>query len=503
MKNTLYYGDNLEILRKYITDEGVDLIYLDPPFNSNKSYNILFKEADGSAADAQINAFGDTWTWGPAAEATLRDLGEYADPKVVGMIEALVSFMGRCNMTAYLVMMTVRLIELHRVLKPTGSLYLHCDPTASHYLKIVLDTIFGPENFRNEIVWCYSKWTNAARYFQRNHGIILFYSKSRDYCFNKQFGEGKTIAYKRGWDRNVAGGMRQLLVYNETKAAGKVSEGNYDRLVDMTHSKGVAISDWWEINYLSSGAKERLGYPTQKPEALLERIIKASSNPGDVVLDPFCGCGTAMAVAQRLGRKWIGIDITYLATALIEHRFDDMYGDTVDYEIVGVPVDERSAYALAKQDRFQFEWWALSLAKARPAAGKKKGADGGVDGIMFLRDEYKKKAKKIVVQVKSGHVGVSQIRDLCAVVEREKAPMGFFITLEPPTKPMLKETVSAGYYHSPAFQQDYQKIQIRTIRQLFDGQAFDKPPTDQGLQRAEKFYPEMGKRESLFNIQDV
>lgn len=482
MKNTLYYGDNLEILREYIADESVDLIYLDPPFNSGRNYNVLFKEANGSAADAQIRVFGDTWTWGPTAEATLRELGEYADPRVVEMIEALVSFMGRCNMTAYLVMMTVRLIELRRVLKPTGSLYLHCDPTASHYLKVALDTVFGGKHFRNEVIWHYRTGGVSKRWFGKKHDTILFYSKAKDYKFNPM----ETKVYYR----DVYG--RDLKPSWKDRRGGRDEGGYYHYVFE---------NDTWSIPAVFNMSKERLGYPTQKPEALLERIIEASSDPGDVVLDPFCGCGTTVAVAQRLERRWIGIDITYLATALIESRLHDMYDDNVDYKLIGVPVDAQSAHALAEQDRFQFEWWALSLAKARPAGGHKKGADRGIDGVMFLRDEPRKKAKKIVVQVKSGHVGSSQIRDLKGVVEREKAPMGFFITLRPPTKPMLKEAISAGYYRSPWSNEDYQKIQIRTIQQLFDGLTFDLPPRA-GLELAhtEKAHKKVGERQSLFDL---
>lgn len=469
MKNTLYYGDNLEILRKHIVDESVDLIYLDPPFNSNKSYNILFKEANGSGADAQIKAFSDTWTWGPMAETTLRELGKYADPQVVGMIVALVSFMGRCNMTAYLVMMTVRLIELRRVLKSTGSLYLHCDPTASHYLKIVLDTIFGVRNFQNEVIWHYHSGGATPKRWSRKHDVLLFYSKAENFLFNVQ---------REPYNAVIAKKRKHLF-----------------------HPEGKGMDDVFDISILSTVSKERLGYPTQKPETLLERIIKASSNPGDVVLDPFCGCGTTVAVAHKLRRKWIGIDITFLATALIKSRLKKMYRD-IEIKVIGEPEDMSSAYELARQDRFEFEYWALGCAEARPAGGKKKGADGGIDGVAYLNDAYGKDLKKIVVQVKSGHVGVGQIRDLRAVVEREKAAMGFFITLEPPTKPMLKEAGSAGVYESPAFyDHDYDKIQIRTIQQLFDGQGFDKPPTDLGLPRAEKTSQDTGLQPtSLFNI---
>lgn len=473
MRNQLYYGDNLEILREYIPDESVDLIYLDPPFNSGKNYNILFREANGNASDAQIRAFGDTWTWGPTAESALQELTENATPEIIRMINAVVSFTGRNNMTAYLVMMLIRLIELRRVLKPTGSLYLHCDPTASHYLKIMLDTVFGGKNFRNEIVWHYNTGGVGKTTFARKHDILLYYAKNAPQCLFNTPREASRTGYP--------------LTDNDGR--------RYSRKVDTKSGKeyryyedegGRIMHDVWDLNSLQSHAQERLGYPTQKPESLLDRIIKASSNEGDMVLDPFCGCGTAVAVAQKLGRKWIGIDITTLATSLIENRLHDMYNDTVTYETIGLPADERGAYALAQYDRYQFEWWALRFAGARPDRGKKKGTDRGIDGIAFFTDEPKKKPKEIMVQVKSGKVHSNCIRDLRAVVEREKAAMGYLITLEPPTKPMLVEAASAGLYHSPGWNKGYQKIQILTIGQLFGGHTFNSPPTIDSLPHAKR-----------------
>jgi len=518
--NRLYYGDNLDI-----PDESVDLIYLDPPFNSKRSYNVLFKEANGTAADSQIQAFDDTWGWGATAEATLREIEMTAEPHVVEMIQAIVGFVGRNDMSAYLVMMAIRLIELHRVLKPTGSIYLHCDPTASHYLKVVMDTVFGKENLRTEIVWKRSSAHSDAKQGRKQHGhihdVLLFYTKGTEWTWNtiytpydedyvkqfyrhiepetgRRFTTSDLTAAKPGGDtsyewRGTLPYSGRFWAYSRKNMQRFQEEGRlYYTRSGMPRLKnyldempGVPLQDVWADLPPAIG-KERLGYPTQKPLALLERIIRASSNEGDLVLDPFCGCGTAIVAAQKLGRRWIGIDITHLSIALMRQRLEDMFGDSIDYEVVGEPMDVQSAQALAAQDRFQFEWWALSLIKARPAKGKKKGADQGIDGVMFFADEAKKKAKKVVVQVKSGHVQSSYIRDLRAVVDREKAVMGFLITLEPPTRPMITEAVSAGYYHSPGWNQDYQKIQIRTIEQLLDGQTFDMPPANITLARAER-----------------
>jgi len=552
VKNTLYYGDNLEVMRKHIPDESVDLVYLDPPFNSGRNYNVLL--ADGSAADAQIEAFGDTWKWGPTAEATLNEIVMTAEPAIVEMIQAIVGFVGRNDLTAYLVMMVPRLIELHRVLKATGSLYLHCDPTASHYLKIVLDTVFGKKQFRNEIVWQRTSSHRTTKKFGAVHDTIFFYTKTNQYYFSPTYGP-YTLQYVDTWFRHVEEGTGRRYKLDDPTAPGKrnsrrlyefkgftpnrnwmwyrehmeqldregrivqskpgVTTPMYKRYLD--EALGAMHQDVWayqsgtkgcvygddtacideDVRWLTPTASERLGYPTQKPAGLLERIIEASSKPGDLVLDPFCGCGTTVAAAQKLGRTWIGIDITYLATHLIKSRLHDTYGEDAEYEVVGEPKDVASARALAEQDRHKFEYWALSLVPARND-GKKKGADQGIDGVTWLNDEHKKRAKKVVVQVKSGHVQSSHVRDLRAVIEREKAVMGFLITLEPPTKPMLKEALSAGYYHSPGWNQDYQKIQIRTIEQILDGETFDKPPTDPGWAHAKRAQQDTAKQSQLF-----
>ena len=483
--NQLYYGDNLDILRTHIPDESVDLIYIDPPFNSNQAYNVIFSETDGSSSQAQIQAFEDTWRWGETTEQAYHELIGTAPPLLVETVKSFRGFLTETNLMAYLVMMALRLVELYRVLKPTGSFYLHCDPTASHYLKIILDQIFGVENFRNEMVWSYRRWPAKQKNFQKMHDIILFYSKEKqENTFNMIYETLSAGTLKR-WKGKKS----------------KVSfEGEIRLVTQMTNveSQGRPADDVWSIPVINSQAKERLGYPTQKPEALLERIIKASSNEGDVVLDAFCGCGTAVAVAQRLNRRWIGVDITHLAIALLKYRLADAFGDDVEYEIIGEPKDAESAKALAAQDRYQFQWWALSLIRARPYQGKKKGADEGVDGVIYYEDVDPDKPKKtltrkIVVQVKSGKVSVKDIRELKSVVDSQDAVIGVFITLNPPTQPMVKEAATAGRFQwLHVAHTTYPKIQIRTIEELLlgDGIEYPQTPIDVTFRRAERAVPQ-------------
>jgi len=446
--NVLYYGDNLEILRKYIPDNSIDLIYLDPPFNSKRDYNILFRENGGIESEAQIKAFTDTWHWTQSAENTYHDIVTNGPLKVGRLIGALHDAIGQNDIMAYLVMMTTRLIELHRVLKPTGSLYLHCDPTASHYLKLVLDQVFGVANFQNEIIWYYKTGGASAKRFARKHDTIFFYTKSGKYPFKPQK-EKSYMMHEYGFKKS-----------------------NFQK-DELGQYSWVYTKDVLEIPAVGSATKERLGYPTQKPLALLERIIKASSNEGDVVLDPFCGCGTALVAAQKLNRRWIGIDITHLAITLMRNRLRDSF-PSIQFEVIGEPADLASAKALARQDRYQFQWWALGLIKARPLGEKKKGADKGIDGVIQFIDDPSGKPKRAVVQVKSGHAGVNAIRELKAVAANDA--LGIFITLEPPTGPMQAEAIGAGFYHSPGWNKDYPKIQILTIEELLHGKAVDMPP---------------------------
>ena len=461
--NALYFGDNLDILRRYVDDASVDLIYLDPPFNSNATYNVLFRERSGEESAAQITAFEDTWHWNWESDIAFREVVTQGPEKMGNLLSALRQFLGQNDMMAYLTMMAQRMIELHRVLKPTGSIYLHCDPTASHYLKLMMDAIFGYDNLCNEIIWHYRKWSAGKYAFQKNHDVILFYarSRSRDRTFNQLFMERAASTLKRFGKSRIVSGYDQ----SGRRVPSQVAD---------EESLGVRQDDVWEIGRVPP-IKQL--FPTEKPEALLERIITASSNEGDVVLDPFCGCGTATVVAERLQRRWIGIDITHLAVTLIRHRLQDTFGNELrPYEIVGQPTDTASAAALAEQDRYKFEWWALGLVDARPANDKRRGADAGVDGYINFFDDNSGRPKRIIVQVKSGHVNRGMVATLKGDMDREKAKIGAFITLQPPTEPMRQEALSASVYIPEHFpDQQYPRLQILTIADLFSGQRLAYP----------------------------
>jgi site-specific DNA-methyltransferase (adenine-specific) len=514
MTNTLYYGDNLPILRK-MPSESMDLIYLDPPFNSSRSYNVLFKDESGFSSDAQITAFDDTWHWGRSAEEAYTDLIR-ANPGVVDdMIDALRKIIGENQMMAYLVMMAARLVEMQRVLKPTGSLYLHCDPKASHYLKIILDTVFSPLYFRNEIIW---KRTNAkglafTRYAS-NHDVIFYYSKTDNFTWNPQYTKHNPVYVEKFYRYIEKGTDRRYQLADLTNpnpdrpnlkygflGVTRVWRWTKNRMVDA-YNKGLIIQNkpnavprlkryldeqegnpiddtWTDITPASQG--ERMGYPTQKPLALLERIVQSSSNLGDIVFDPFCGCGTAIAAAEKLGRQWIGIDITYLSINLIENRMKRMFPG-IQFEVVGKPRDLASASNLAERDRYQFQWWALSLIGAKPLGGTelggkgKKGSDKGIDGVINYIDSAKQELKRVLVQVKSGHVNSATIRDLRGVLQREETEIGVLITLENPSRDMNTEAASTGLYQSEFWNKDYQRLQILTIEQLLAGAEVQMPP---------------------------
>ncbi len=445
---------------------------------------------------------------------------------------------------AYLVMMAARLVELHRVLKPTGSLYLHCDPTASRYLKILLDAIFGVENFRNEIVWKRTSAHNDARRFGKIHDILFYYSKNPKLVFfetvyvdyseeylNEKFRqdengrwyklENLTAPYRGGrggrflFHGKIPGPTRMWSKSEETMEqlwneglikTGRDGKPRLDGLIEYLDEKeGMPVQDWWDdIPRIGNTANERLHYPTQKPIALLERIIRASSNEGEVVLDPFCGCGTAIAAAHKLQRRWTGIDITHLSIALQKYRLQDTFElvSGSDYEVIGEPATEDAARELAQdsdnEGRYQFEWWALSLLGAKPVGGKtdsrraKKGSDKGIDGIINFfeqNDKGKPQARKVVVQVKSGKVKSGDIRDLKGTIEREKAAIGVFITLELPTQEMLKEALAAGFYESDFWKHRFRNLQILSIRDILGGDGVDMPPQHGTHRQAERYKP--------------
>ena len=516
--NTLYYGDNLTVLRNEIASESIDLIYLDPPFNSQANYNVLFKSTAGEQSQAQIQAFGDTWHWGLQAENAFDEVMKGSNTDTSELLRALRSFLKENDVMAYLCMMAVRLLELHRVTKPTGSVYLHCDPTASHYLKMLLDSVFGVENFRNEIIWQRTNVHNDSRTWSRVSDTLLFYTKGPAFTWNRPLAahSQKHIASKysnvddkgrhftqsdmtspaprpnmmyewkgfqfppNGW-RYSKETMQRLdeegRIWYPHTATGALDTSKRPRLIRyLDEMPGTILGNiWTDISPINSQAQERLGYPTQKPLALLDRVIQASSTEGDVVLDPFCGCGTAVHAAQKLRRRWIGIDITHLAISLIEKRLNDAFPG-IEYIVHGTPKDLEGARALAAQDKYQFQWWAVSLVDAVPFAGKKKGADSGIDGLIYFKPEGKT-TEKAIVSVKGGdNINVGMIRDLAHVVDREKAKIGVFITLADSTGPMRTEAVKVGMYETPYGK--YPRIQILTIADLFNGKQPNIPLID-------------------------
>jgi DNA modification methylase len=551
--NRLYYGDNLDILRdrSSFPDESVDLIYLDPPFNSNRSYNVLFKSKTGDEAQAQVEAFDDTWTWSQQAEALYNSMVQGAAPvKVAEALEAMRRLLGDNDVLAYIVMMTGRLVELRRVLKDTGSLYLHCDPTASHYLKLILDSIFGPVNFKNEIIWRRTGSHGKVKRFGPIHDVILFYTKTGTYTWNypkKRYMKGHVEEYfvedETGWKtayygnvltgsgtRNGESGKPWMGIDPTAKGrhwaipgalvddldedlSGMSQHEKLDRLYELGFIKitkgdawpmyeryvkpedGPPVSDLWtyqpytqgtvfgtgegideDVRWLATRDAERLGYPTQKPVALLERIIRASSNPGDLVLDPFCGCGTTVDAAQKLGRRWVGIDVTYLAVDLIDKRLWATYGDQVaeTYKVHGIPQDLDGARALFAASPFDFERWAVSLVDGQP--NQKQVGDKGIDGVIRFPTDNKGGTGRSLVSVKGGAtINPGMVRDLVGTLEQQRADMGVFICLAEPTKGIREVEKASGVYSWSIDGRTFPKVQIITVAELLAGQRPNMP----------------------------
>lgn len=513
--NRLYYGDNLEVLRENIPAASVDLIYLDPPFNSNRNYNVIFgrQAHDGNEAAAQIQAFDDTWHWTPVTEHQYQQyVGGELPVRVGDALTAFRTLLGENDALAYLVNMAPRLVELHRVLKSTGSMYLHCDPTMSHYLKILLDAIFDARNFRNEISWKRFSGKNDSTRFGRTHDVILFYTKGSKYTWNVQYGpfeedyvkenyrfteegtgrryrQGDLTAAKPGGDVSYEWhGARpykgRFWAYSKEHMDKMLAEGRIEfRSTGMPVFKryldeqpGAPMQDIWTDVRLHAGSSERLGYPTQKPVALLERIVSASSNPGDVVLDPFCGCGTAVDAAQRLGRRWIGIDVTYIAVDLIEKRLLHTFGAGIEgtYDVFGIPRDVGAAKALFEHSPFDFERWAVSRVGAQP--NEKQVGDKGIDGVARFNTDSRGGTGRIIVSVKGGKtVNPGFVRDLSGTVQTQKAQMGILITMAKPTKGVVDEANHGGTYTWPANGSVYPRIQVITVAELLEGQRPKTP----------------------------
>ncbi|RHZ95535.1 site-specific DNA-methyltransferase [Cereibacter sphaeroides] len=527
MVNKLFFGDNLHVTREQIADESVDLVYLDPPFNSDARYNVFFQSPSDRAASAQAEAFRDTWTWDEEAEWAFGEVARIGG-SLATFVNALHVALGRSDLMAYLVMMAVRMNELHRILKPTGSLYLHCDPTASHYLKLMLDGIFGPDKFRNEIIW---RRTNAhnvkSKAYPRVHDTILFCTKSNRYTWHKTYAgysAEQLSRYKRdetgrlytGQDLTMMGGSADRKVeWRGAKPPGNRAWGaSIDQLEQwwadgliLTRKDGTPRLDgrkvyldekpgkqtdslWTDIQRVGNTASERLGYPTQKPLALLERIIHASSRPGDVLLDPFCGCGTTVHAAQSLGRQWIGIDVAYHAVEVISERLERHFGlkPGAGYELGGKPNDLTSATRLAERDKFQFQWWANYLVGVQQMREVKRGADQGIDGEIYFMAGPGRGFGRILTSVKGGrNVGVSDLRDFRGVLEREGAEGGLFICLRRPTRDMRQNAASAGFFSLGSSQ--YPRLQIVSIEEWYEDGVRPILPTSDHLARRTQLAP--------------
>lgn len=557
-KNRLFYGDNLKVLKERIATDSVDLIYLDPPFNSEAVYNVTFAEAGD--ASAQIHAFDDTWKWSVETGQQYDHLVSSGLPeKPAEALRAIRALVRETPLTAYMTNMAPRMVELHRVLKSSGSLYLHCDPTASHYLKVMLDAIFGPKCFRSEIIWRRTGAHGKARRFTPVHDVILFYTKSDgdNYTWNRP-----TLPYMKGhvedyfvedngsWrtdyygnvltgsgTRNGESGM-PWKGFNPTDKGrhwaipGKLVEDcgedftgmtqhqKMDRLYELGYitivkgeawpvyqhtikpSDGVTAPDIWayqpyttgtvfnleaenytsrngidaDVRWLSPKDRERLGYPTQKPVGLLERILRASSNEGDLVMDPFCGCGTTMDAAIRLKRRWIGVDITYIAVDLIRNRLRTTHSSSIDetYEVLGLPEDLAAAHDLFERDALEFERWAVSLVRGTP--NTKQVGDRGRDGIIRYYRGKKEKAGRLVVSVKGGkQLNPQMVRDLAGVIASDDTiDGGVLVTRYTPTRGMSQAAAEAGSY-TDIVGNAYPRVQILTVEQLLSGEKAKTP----------------------------
>lgn len=519
--NQLFYGDNLPVLREHIETESVDLVYLDPPFNSNRSYSVIFGEhvQRDTDANAQIQAFDDTWHWTPETERLYRDILINSPTAVADAMQAFRTLVGESDAMAYLVMMAPRLVELHRALKPTGSLVLHCDPTMSHYLKVLLDSIFGPENSRNEIIWqrTGAKALQTVR-LANNHDVLLYYAKSGAAIWNsdeafipydvdnlpektaKKYSHVEPGTGRRYRLDNLINpnpnrpnltyeflGVTRVWRWTRERMQAAYEEGRVVQTAPgrvpqmkryLDEQRGIPLGDvWTDIWPLNSQAAERLGYPTQKPLALLERIIRLTTEPGAVVLDPFCGCGTTVDAAQKLGRAWVGIDITYISIDLIIKRLQATFGQSVmdDVEVDGIPYDMQSAQRLFEKSPFDFERWAVSMLHAQP--NEKQVGDKGIDGVRrFIIDSQS--VGKALVSVKGGkNVPPTHVRDLAGTVHNARdAQLGVLITLNDSLTRGAQEVINtSGVWTHPANGQHFPVLQHISVRDLMAGHRPDLP----------------------------
>lgn len=513
--NVLYYGDNLDVLKRHVRDESIDLVYLDPPFNSNTNYNVLFAE-HGERSSAQIQAFEDTWEWSTEASAAYQETVEMGG-EVAKALTAFRALLGTTDMLAYLSMMAPRLGRTSPCAQTYRFAVSALRPDRQSLLKLLLDATFGPKNFVNEIVWkrqsSHNDAAQGAKHFGRLQDVLLFYAKSAAYYWTQPYREydpqyvadfyrhvdpesgrryrlsditapGGASPEKRNPHYDFLGVTRYWR-FNEERMkqmyeAGRIIQTKPGRVPQqkryLDEMPGMPVGTWWDdIPPVQAQGAERLGYPTQKPIALLARILEASSRPGDLVLDPFCGCGTTVDAAQALGRRWVGIDITHLAIGLIKHRLVDRHGPEVakTYRVVGEPTTAEDAAVLARDDPFQFQAWALGLIGARVAGSDKRGGDKGIDGRLYFHDSAGGESKQIVISVKAGHLVPTYLRDLRGVIDREVAQIGVLVSFEEPTAGMRSEAASAGFYESPWGK--HPRLQMLTVGQLLEGRSINYP----------------------------
>ena len=524
---TLVRGDNLEEMRKF-PDDCIDLIATDPPFNSQRNYFVPYRDEHGQEPDTLIRAFTDTWTWGETAEDAYGALIVEVGGQIGDTIQGMRQFLNETPMMAYLVMMAIRIVEMQRILKPTGSLYLHCDSASSHYLKIVLDAVFGANKFRNEIVWQRTSAHNDGNRFGRVHDIILFYSKSSQPLWNPVYTEHDPEYVKKSYRHEdergryrigdlTGPGMRQGESGQPWRGVDPTDVGrcwsvphkdawpeevqppeNYENLsvqekldaLDangliywpptgrvpgfkryLSTSKGRRVHDViTDINPLSGQSKERTGYPTQKPIELYKRIVAASSNEGALVLDPFCGCGTTLMAAESLNRHWIGIDLTYLATGAVRQQIERLFPQLRNsVTIAGTPENAEQALELAHTNPHGFEEWCVThVLHFRPNA--RRGGDGGIDGTFRFpigRVQGRQAYGKAVAQVKGGNYTLGHIRDFRTAMQNVEADLGVFVVTSPPTQGMLTEARRSGTYKHPSYDLSVPVLQIYEIQEYF------------------------------------
>ncbi|MDX1935841.1 MAG: DNA methyltransferase [Flavihumibacter sp.] len=517
--NHLYFGDCLDVLKQLKQEQPqpfIDLIYIDPPFNSKRNYNVLFESMDMKDANAQKQAFADTWSnysyVDTLNEIATLDRELYTVLKTFHDIKSISD-----GAVAYLTTMAIRIWYMHKLLKDTGSFYLHCDPTMSHYLKLMCDMIFGERNYRNEITWQRTNTHNDAKQGRKAYGnvsdIILFYSKTDMPVFNQQYVplsdeyvksfykfQDEDGRYYQLGDLGAPGGEekgnphyeflgvtkfwryskeRMQKLYEEGRIV-QTKPGTVPRLKRyLDESKGNSVQNLWnDIGPLQANSKEKLGYPTQKPESLLERIINTSSNEGDIVADFFCGCGTTISVAQKLNRQWLGADISHLAIRLIVKRLTETYGQGIKHNIRmhGLPRDIASAKELAQNvegGRIGFQDWVIEVL-LNGVVNEKKVADGGFDG--YLTFNMGKEKQFALIETKSGKLTVKNMREFVDVVESQKAAVGIFVCFkENVTSEMTKKAKDAGHIKLGGIEFPMDKIQILTVEDLFEGKLPQLP----------------------------